>query len=80
MRNGQVISDVSTGYRLPKPEACPEELYQLMLNCWDKDPAIRMSFKQISDVIDKMVEPFQQPESIMKSYLFEETEPVEYNN
>ncbi|KAK9502014.1 hypothetical protein O3M35_012626 [Rhynocoris fuscipes] len=35
------------GERLPRPDACPPKLYNLMLQCWDKDPAKRPSFAEI---------------------------------
>nr|XP_022913814.1 tyrosine-protein kinase hopscotch [Onthophagus taurus] len=28
----------NTGKRLPKPNTCSEDIYELMLSCWEKDP------------------------------------------
>jgi serine/threonine protein kinase len=36
MTNRQVIEKVPTGYRLESPENCPQEVYQLMLKCWEQ--------------------------------------------
>ncbi|XP_059172447.1 hepatocyte growth factor receptor-like [Physella acuta] len=33
--------------RLPPPHFCPEELYNLMMQCWAKDPNLRPSFKAL---------------------------------
>ena len=32
------------GVLLPKPEDCPEWIYEIMLNCWKKDADDRISF------------------------------------
>jgi len=50
--NEEVIQKVSTGYRLPCPEDCREELYQLMLPCWNSVPSKRPNFFNIFKVID----------------------------
>ena len=31
------MEEVSKGYRLPKPEGCPYEVYRLMIECWDSN-------------------------------------------
>jgi hypothetical protein len=80
MKNGEVIKELLDGYRLQIPESCPEEIYQLMLNCWDKNPANRMTFEQISEKVDKWVmESNQETQTIMQSSYFVEPEPVVYN-
>ncbi|CAH3165569.1 unnamed protein product, partial [Pocillopora meandrina] len=33
------------GYRIPKPDYFKDELYNIMLNCWETDPEIRPSFE-----------------------------------
>lgn len=35
------------GERLPHPDACPPDVYQLMLQCWDKTPNERPTFAAI---------------------------------
>jgi outer membrane biosynthesis protein TonB len=47
MNNQQSIAEVRRGYRMPAPERCPEEVKQLMLNCWREDPQERPSFSEI---------------------------------
>ncbi|XP_060555189.1 activated CDC42 kinase 1-like isoform X2 [Ruditapes philippinarum] len=39
------------GERLPKPDLCPSEIYQLMLQCWAQKPADRPSFLAIKDYL-----------------------------
>ena len=32
---------------LAKPEHCPEEVYEVMLQCWEKDPEARINFEDV---------------------------------
>ena len=32
---------------LPKPDHCPEEVYEVMLQCWEKDPETRINFEDV---------------------------------
>lgn len=43
------------GYRLPPPMDCPAALYQLMLDCWQKDRNNRPKFEQIVSILDKLI-------------------------
>lgn len=36
-----------TGYRMPAPNGCPDEIYALMRHCWQHDPRMRPSFLKI---------------------------------
>ncbi|XP_043928081.1 ephrin type-A receptor 3 [Protopterus annectens] len=55
MSNQDVIKAVDEGYRLPPPMDCPAALYQLMLDCWQKDRNNRPKFEQIVSILDKMI-------------------------
>jgi hypothetical protein len=44
MSRVQVWVEVSGGYRLPRPEGCPERVYDLMLDCWSAEAEDRPSF------------------------------------
>ncbi|VTJ79333.1 Hypothetical predicted protein, partial [Marmota monax] len=50
-----VIKAVDEGYRLPPPMDCPAALYQLMLDCWQKDRNNRPKFEQIVSILDKLI-------------------------
>uniref|UniRef100_A0AC34FG12 Protein kinase domain-containing protein n=1 Tax=Panagrolaimus sp. ES5 TaxID=591445 RepID=A0AC34FG12_9BILA len=44
---------LDSGMRLHRPEYCPEELYALMLSCWDENPDKRPTFEVLKvNVID----------------------------
>jgi len=54
MSNKEVIEKVvEEDYRLPSPENCPEEIYQWMLECWNKEPEERPSFKELYNRIER---------------------------
>ena len=40
--------------KLPKPDDCPEKLYDLMLRCWNFNPELRPSFKEVLEVVESM--------------------------
>ncbi|XP_012936725.1 plexin-B1 [Aplysia californica] len=45
----QVIAEVKEGKRLPKPRQSPEDVYQIMTNCWSGSPGERPSFVQLME-------------------------------
>ncbi|XP_038066683.1 angiopoietin-1 receptor-like [Patiria miniata] len=42
------------GYRMPKPENCTDEIYNLMLKCWHEVPSERPTFKVLYQALEKM--------------------------
>jgi len=47
MSNQEVLQQVSNGYRMPKPNNCPDRLYEIMLNCWKQNPDDRPTFEAL---------------------------------
>uniref|UniRef100_A0A8C6YDG2 Tyrosine-protein kinase n=1 Tax=Naja naja TaxID=35670 RepID=A0A8C6YDG2_NAJNA len=47
MSNQQTRETVEKGTRLSAPDQCPEDVYQLMLKCWEYEPQKRPSFSTI---------------------------------
>ncbi|KAK2880314.1 protein-tyrosine kinase 2-beta-like isoform X1 [Channa argus] len=47
LENGQVINQLESGVRLPKPQFCPPKLYSLLTQCWAYEPNARPSFSQL---------------------------------
>ncbi|XP_038064957.1 angiopoietin-1 receptor-like [Patiria miniata] len=51
-----MISKLQEGYRMPRPEHCQDELYQMMLACWEEEPTARPSFTEIGRKLEKLLE------------------------
>ncbi|XP_026230368.1 tyrosine-protein kinase Lyn isoform X2 [Anabas testudineus] len=52
MTKGEVISSVQRGYRMPRPDNCPIELYNMMMSCWKNKPEDRPTFDYMQSVLD----------------------------
>nr|XP_021192445.2 tyrosine-protein kinase Shark isoform X2 [Helicoverpa armigera] len=53
MRGMEAIQIVESGKRLERPEDCPDEIYQVMLDCWAYNPDVRPTFSQLVDVFSQ---------------------------
>jgi len=42
------------GYRMPAPDGTPDEIYRLMLRCWEYEPEKRPHFDQIYTVVETL--------------------------
>ncbi|XP_052009911.1 proto-oncogene tyrosine-protein kinase ROS isoform X1 [Xyrauchen texanus] len=51
--NQEVLHHISTGERLPSPAGCPQRLYNLMMDCWKKEPSERPSFQYLQETLSK---------------------------
>ncbi|XP_012934814.1 uncharacterized protein LOC101846195 [Aplysia californica] len=47
---------LSTGYRMDRPDDCPEELYAIMQKCWKTEPEHRPSFFMLTDILDSLLQ------------------------
>jgi fyn-related kinase len=47
MTNAEVLHQVEHGYRMQSPQGCPPSLYDIMLECWHKDPIKRPTFETL---------------------------------
>ncbi|XP_071577485.1 tyrosine-protein kinase Fer isoform X2 [Temnothorax nylanderi] len=54
MSNSQAREKIDAGYRMPAPDGTPEEIYRLMLRCWDYEPEKRPHFEQIYTVVETL--------------------------
>jgi fyn-related kinase len=52
MGNAEVVKLLENGYRMECPTNCPEELYELMLQCWDSNPMKRPTFATLCDSLE----------------------------
>ncbi|CAG4982707.1 unnamed protein product [Parnassius apollo] len=54
MSNSRAREKIDAGYRMPAPEGCSEEVYALMLRCWEYEAEKRPHFHQIYTIIDSI--------------------------
>ena len=47
MTNAEVLHQVEHGYRMQIPQGCLPALYDIMLECWHKDPLKRPTFETL---------------------------------
>ncbi|XP_056003157.1 tyrosine-protein kinase Fer-like isoform X2 [Ostrea edulis] len=47
MTNNQAREQIDRGYRMPAPEGTPDACYDLMMKCWEYNPAERYHFDKI---------------------------------
>ncbi len=47
MTHQEVLTAIQTGYRMPKPCDCPDDLYNHMLRCWKTQPEERPTFESL---------------------------------
>uniref|UniRef100_A0A8D3C227 Tyrosine-protein kinase n=1 Tax=Scophthalmus maximus TaxID=52904 RepID=A0A8D3C227_SCOMX len=52
MSNPEVIQNLERGYRMPKPENCPEGLYQVMGMCWKENQDDRPTFEYLRGLLE----------------------------
>ncbi|XP_020611511.1 fibroblast growth factor receptor 2-like isoform X2 [Orbicella faveolata] len=55
MNSQEVINFLQDSYRMDKPKHCSEELYVLMLDCWQVAPQRRPTFPELSQHLSKML-------------------------
>eukprot|EP00118_Oscarella_pearsei_P019303 m.204214 g.204214 ORF g.204214 m.204214 type:complete len:887 (+) comp39643_c0_seq12:65-2725(+) len=49
----QLPKHLLAGFRMERPTSCPEDVYQLMLSCWEENPDKRPSFSDMLNIIEK---------------------------
>ncbi|NXG79961.1 HCK kinase, partial [Baryphthengus martii] len=52
MSSVEVIRALERGYRMPRTENCPEELYDVMLRCWKAKPEDRPTFEYTQSILE----------------------------
>uniref|UniRef100_A0A8D8YC98 receptor protein-tyrosine kinase n=1 Tax=Cacopsylla melanoneura TaxID=428564 RepID=A0A8D8YC98_9HEMI len=59
-----IYTKLAGGYRMEKPDYSPDDIYTIMLECWDAKPVLRPNFTELTERIGSMVE-----DPIRKHYL-----------
>ncbi|CAL8394706.1 unnamed protein product [Boreogadus saida] len=52
----RLVTILDEGKRLPRPEPCPEEVYNLMRKCWEHAPDMRITFQQLIEDLSRMLQ------------------------
>lgn len=47
------ILQIEGGYRMPPPADCPQEVYGIMLQCWQYDPEERPDFQTVLSMLEQ---------------------------
>eukprot|EP00117_Sycon_ciliatum_P026612 scpid71116/ scgid21808/ Fibroblast growth factor receptor 4 len=47
---------IASGYRMDEPRACPEGLYDIMVECWNDTPDDRPSFVELVDDLEDLMQ------------------------
>jgi len=56
MKGQELVEKVESGYRLECPPGCPDEIYQLMRQCWEFKQEDRPKFAEIGQVLSRYIE------------------------
>lgn len=52
LSNSEVIEQLDSGKRLPKPDSCPADFWNIIMRCWEHSPTNRPSFKTLNSIIE----------------------------
>lgn len=52
MTNKEVLEKVEGGYRMPKPDGCPDALFNIMLSTWNQDAEKRPTFEYLKNTLE----------------------------
>ncbi|XP_044746060.1 tyrosine-protein kinase receptor torso-like isoform X2 [Coccinella septempunctata] len=50
-----LLAFLRKGERMAKPQLCPDELYSLMINCWNESPSDRPNFTSLKEALERML-------------------------
>ncbi|XP_063409092.1 platelet-derived growth factor receptor alpha-like [Mytilus trossulus] len=50
--NMEYLERLEMGFRHEKPDNCPENIYEIMLSCWNKEPSKRPTFEYLFNYFD----------------------------
>lgn len=52
-KGAEVIKAIDNGERLPQPAACPDRIYEIMMQCWEIDADKRPTFAELLNIFAK---------------------------
>jgi len=70
MESRKIANLLQQGYRMPKPEHVGNDLYQIMMNCWQSEPETRPSFSDLTQQLKRME---NQHKSLINMHIYDNT-------
>lgn len=55
VKDTEVLSKLKQGYRHPEPTNCPDDLYDMMLKCWNENQEKRPTFEKLYNFLEDMI-------------------------
>ncbi|XP_078372013.1 uncharacterized protein LOC144655597 [Oculina patagonica] len=53
--NAELMRRLKAGYRMEKPDMCPDNFYTIMLDCWKQDRDERPSFQELLERLEQLM-------------------------
>ena len=64
-----LLNRLLTGYRMDKPPACLDDMYNIMAKCWNIDPAARPAFSELVGMLQDILANGAEDENSVGVYL-----------
>ena len=55
LQSFEVLPNLKSGHRLPKPNYCPESVYTILWQCWLANPKDRPNFSELCQLMESIV-------------------------
>ncbi|XP_065680959.1 uncharacterized protein LOC100215622 isoform X1 [Hydra vulgaris] len=55
INNSDLLARLNSGYRMERPANCSQSMYDIMLQCWNKEPLQRPTFTELRERFDKIL-------------------------
>lgn len=64
-----LLNKLLSGYRMEKPPACLDDMYEIMKKCWHDDPADRPSFEDLTRMLQDILDSGAEDDNSQGTYL-----------
>ncbi|TNN08032.1 Focal adhesion kinase 1 [Schistosoma japonicum] len=69
LTNAEAIEQIARGVRLKRPDKCPHDLYEILLQCWNSNPTLRPTFSMLKPRIRELTAQYKSSSSSEPVYL-----------
>ena len=56
MKQDEALKEIQSGYRMPCPSGCPQDIYNVMVECWREEPSARPTFVTVHLQVQRISE------------------------